>query len=222
MKDPVSTNDFVAHAAARHFKIEVPALIEPVWAATVARWHQLDESTYAVVEAAYRFSQLNTDEWRRVWPKTIWLAATGGSNAADYDFVANGSRSPSRFVGTLPSIRSSSLALMMNWRGPVMCLLSGEKTLEQGFEEMYWHLRARKSEPAWLVTSTRIAKENKFEHLVSFFCFGSDLEGGFTFSKMSEQRGEHSLNHLNLVAHCENTKTNQINIGLGLALVRKT
>ncbi len=217
-----SFNDFVVHADVRHFKIAGPALREPAWASTVARWHQLDESTYAVVEAAYRFSQLDQDEWKRVRPQSIWIAAPGGSNAADHDFVANGSRSPSRFVGTLPSIRSSSLALLMNWRGRVLCLQSGEKTLEQGFEEIYWHLRTNKTEPAWLITNTRTVMENSTEHLVSFFCFGSDLDGCFSFTKQPHQKNPLSLNHLDVVALCENTEVKQINIGSGLTLVRKT
>jgi 3-oxoacyl-[acyl-carrier-protein] synthase II len=102
---------------------------EPSWAMVVPRWHQLDQVTFAVVEAGSQLAALYPEVWRNK-PARIWIAAAGASNGADYDFVRTGSRSPSRFVGTLPSIRSSSLALLMNWQGPVLCLVAGDRTEE--------------------------------------------------------------------------------------------
>ena len=219
---PLQTqNDFAVNVTVKHFDVAVPAQSEPAWASVVARWHQLDESTYAVVEAAYRYSKAFPTEWERVRPNSIWLAAPGGSNTADYDFVIHGSRSPSRFVGTLPSIRSSSLALLMNWRGPVMCLQQGEKTMLKGFEEVYWHLLGSRSDPAWLITSTRAVQDQKISHKVSFFCFGSDAESNFEFSKRSLAKNDVPLTHLNLAAQCEALDVQNITIGLGLTLVRK-
>jgi hypothetical protein len=206
----------------KHFNISVPTVTEPAWAASVARWHQLDEATCAVVEAAYRFSQMDPELWGKVWPKSIWLAAAGGSNKADYEFVLHGSRSPSRFVGTLPSIRSSSLALFMNWSGPVMCVQSGETTLVQGLDEVYWHLRDSEVSSTWLITSTRSMRDNNPEYIVSFFCFGSGLDGDFLLS--SSEKLEHSIciDHLNLVAQSKNLDQRKIDIGLQLTLSRKS
>jgi hypothetical protein len=221
MSDQILQRDYKVNVAVKHFEVAIPPQGEPAWASVVARWHQLDESTYAVVEAAYRYSKAFPKEWELVRPKSIWIAAPGGSNIADDDFVVHGSRSPSRFVGTLPSIRSSSLALLMNWRGPVMCLQNGEKTLLQGFEEVYWHLISSYSEPAWLITSTRIVQDQNISHRVSFFCFGSDAESDFEFLKVATANNDVFLSHLSLIAQSEASDVEQITIGLGLTLMRK-
>lgn len=165
-----------------NFSIETPAVVEPAWAAEVPRWHQLDDATFAVVEAAYQFRTRFSEVWQASRPAAVWLASRGGSNLADYEFVQRGSRSPSRFVGTLPSIKSSSLALMMNWRGPVFCVQNGKRTVEQGLSEMYWHLQGAQMGPVWLVTSARekIAKGNRFQIL--FFLSGGEEAAEYRLS----------------------------------------
>ncbi len=222
MSDESLPLDYKVKVAMKHFNVSVPAQSEPAWAPLVARWHQLDEATYAVVEAAYRYSKDFPEEWDLVRPQSIWMAAPGGSNAADYDFILHGSRSPSRFVGTLPSIRSSSLSLLMNWRGPVMCLQQGEETMLRGFEEIYWHLLASQSEPSWLITTTKTFEGQQTTYKVSFFCFGSDADNEFLFSKDPSARSDVFISHLNLAAQCEARETKRIGIGLGLTFVRKT
>jgi hypothetical protein len=213
--------EYKVNVTMKHFNVSVPAQSEPAWAPLVARWHQLDEATYAVVEAAFRYGNEFPEEWDRVRPHSIWIAAAGGSNPADYDFVLHGSRSPSRFVGTLPSIRSSSLSLLMNWRGPVMCLQQGKETMLRGFEEIYWHLLASQSEPSWLITTTKTLEGQQTIYKVSFFCFGSDADSEFLFSKDPSARGDVFMSHLNLAGLCDTRETKRIDIGLGLTFVRK-
>jgi len=222
MMDRNDASDSIFNVTLKHFNISVPPESEPKWAESVARWHQLDESTYALVEAAYRFKTTSPDVWEHVQPQSIWIAAPGGSNIADNDFVQNGSRSPSRFVGTLPSIRSSSLTLFMNWAGPVMCLQSGEQTLAQGFEEIYWHLCAKPAEPTWLVTSSRSILGKGSVHLVSFFCFSSSIPGGFVLVKKPVDGSSCALNHFDLVAKANDTLINNLDLDCGLSLMRRT
>src|SRR5690606_10200594 len=99
----------------------------------------LDPLTFAVVEAGARLRQEQPDLWLHRRPDMIWIAAEGASNIADYDFVVAGSRSPSRFVGTLPSIRSSSLALLMDWHGPMLCIVAGRETRAVAAAEVEAH-----------------------------------------------------------------------------------
>jgi len=221
MIDPRFRREFNIEIAVKHFKIAFPTVTEPAWAGSVARWHQLDDATFAVVEAAYRFSVENTEVWESVRPKSMWIASPGGSNSADCDFVQHGSRSPSRFVGTLPSIRSSSLALFMDWQGPVICLQSGGGTMAQGFEEICWHLRGQSSDPAWLITSTRKLDGGKAEHLVSFFCFASQVKGDFVCTHLADEERSDFLNHIDLIAQCEDGERRAISVGMGITLNRK-
>lgn len=161
------------------FSVETPALAEPAWAKDVPRWHQLDDVTFAVVEALHQFRERCSGTWQECQPALVWLAARGGSNLADFEFVSRGSRSPSRFVGTLPSIKSSSLALIMNWQGPVLCLQSGDQTAEHGLQEMFWHQQGRDGQPAWLVTHTRIKTAKGFVFKIVFFLSGAPDQSEF-------------------------------------------
>lgn len=144
---------------------------EPSWAARVPRWHQLDPLTFAVVEAGARLRLQDHDVWRHK-PAEIWIAATEGSNVADHDFVHTGSRSPSRFVGTLPSIRSSSLALLMDWHGPVLCLVAGVETEARTREEILYHRKSSGATgPVWMVSCRTQGRGSSRRYEVTFDCF---------------------------------------------------
>lgn len=96
-------------------KIIWPPPKEPSWASRVERWYQLDAAAYSIAET---FSILQDKISKK--PSLLILASPLGSMETDFQFV-RGNYSPSKFVHTLPNIRSTSLLQLMGWQGPVLC-----------------------------------------------------------------------------------------------------
>lgn len=150
----VFANDLVIRREDLRFTVDPFVKEEPAWVTEVPRWHQLDPVTFAVVEAGSRLRRDHLRVWK-ARPDSLWLPAKGGSNIADHGFVRTGSRSPSRFVGTLPSIRSSSLTLLMNWRGPVLCMVGGDSTKHACIEASSFI--SKNPGIAWVVSCERVS-----------------------------------------------------------------
>jgi hypothetical protein len=112
------------------FSFTYPATTEPAWKDQVDRWYQLDAPAYGLAE----FYQQNKDKLGPP-PGLIILASPSASNSTDFQFVNSGARSPAKFVHTLPNIRISPLAQVMNWHGPLLCFQKGEQTLSSAREE---------------------------------------------------------------------------------------
>ncbi len=104
----------------------VPAS-EPAWKDLIDRWYQLDETSFALCEAAFGWQQLNL---LKKFDELIFLSP-GGSNLADADFVAMTPASPSKFVYTLANIAPSVLCHLLRWSGPVYCYCPGNLTEQQ-------------------------------------------------------------------------------------------
>ena len=100
----------------RRMEFAFPPVSEPSWHALVDRWYQLDAPAYGLCEAVMH--------WKGEWkvPDRMIFASPGASNVSDLDFVRSGTTSPAKFVHTLPNVRASALAQVMEWNGPTVCL----------------------------------------------------------------------------------------------------
>lgn len=110
------------------FTYEYPAKTQPEWAPQVERWYQLDAAAYGVTELFYRNRE------KLPLPAQIFLASPGASNHTDHQF-ATGAPSPSKFVHTLPNIRSAPLLQVMQWSGRVFCIQKDPETITAALQE---------------------------------------------------------------------------------------
>lgn len=111
-----------------HLNFEYPVKTEPEWAPQVERWYQLDAAAYGVTELYYR------NRKKLPLPGRIFLASPGASNHTDRQF-AQGAPSPSKFVHTLPNIRSAPLLQVMKWSGRVFCIQKDPETITSALLE---------------------------------------------------------------------------------------
>ncbi len=118
----------------KHFHkiLPFPPVEPPVWAPKVERWYQLDRFAYLLPEAFSRWEE----EIGSSRPDCQFLACAGASNFTDQAFVLSQAMSPTKFVHTLPNIRSSSLLAVMGWEGPVFSLHRDPHTLAGAFREV--------------------------------------------------------------------------------------
>lgn len=100
----------------------------PSWHAQVERWYQMDAASYGLCELWTKSSAHGS-------PDLIFLASPGGCNEMDLQFVKSGAASPSKFVYTLPSTRSSALLQLMNWQGPLFCVQNDPATITTALTE---------------------------------------------------------------------------------------
>lgn len=118
-----------------------PAREPPAWAAKVERWVQLDSFAFLLPEAFTRWEKSLGSR-----PSLMLLTGFGASNITDSAFARSGAQSPTKFVHTLPNIRSSSLLAVMGWSGPVLSLHRDPCSLAAGFREALRHPQ----EEVWL------------------------------------------------------------------------
>src|SRR4051794_13717675 len=107
-----------------------PAQMEPLWSHQVERWYQLDAYSYGLAQAYFSWKGQLEDR-----PDFIILASPEASNRTDFLFAKTGGTSPSKFVHTLPNVRSSSLCQIIGWNGPLLCLQNDPYTLATGLRE---------------------------------------------------------------------------------------
>jgi hypothetical protein len=107
-----------------------PAKSEPAWSTRVERWYQLDAYAFALADTVAAFEKEGVSK-----PDLILLASPQASNETDHHYVQSGAQSPSKFVHTLPNIRSSSLCQMLEWSGPILCLANDPSTLMSALQE---------------------------------------------------------------------------------------
>ena len=105
-----------------------PSPEPPSWHAQVERWYQMDSASYGLCE-------LWTKMPDQVAPSLIFLASPSGCNEMDQQFIKSGAASPSKFVYTLPSTRSSALLQLMNWQGPLFCVQNDPSTIVSALGE---------------------------------------------------------------------------------------
>jgi hypothetical protein len=105
-----------------------PTSDPPSWHAQVERWYQMDAASYGLCE-------LWTKAADQIAPGLIFLASPGGCNEMDQQFVKSGAASPSKFVYTLPSTRSSALLQLMHWQGPLFCVQNDPATIVSALSE---------------------------------------------------------------------------------------
>jgi len=126
-----------------HFHVEIPYPPKepPSWAGKVERWYQLDTFAFCLPEAFVRLALSSR-------PASMLLACGGASNLTDRAFVQGGAVSPTKFVHTLPNIRSSSLLSVMEWQGPLLSVHRDPFTLAFALREAC--SRAQKSAESWV------------------------------------------------------------------------
>ncbi len=124
------------------FKYDYPTKTQPEWAPQVERWYQLDAAAYGLTELYWR----HRAELRPL-PDQIFLASPGASNLTDWQF-ASGPPSPSKFVHTLPNIRSAPLLQVMKWSGRVFCIQKDPSTIVAAIHEAS-HVGGR----SWVVSA---------------------------------------------------------------------
>lgn len=141
-----------------HLRFEhgFPARQEPEWKGRVDRWYQMDHAAYGLCEAYWAWKDRIGSA-----PSLILLASPGASNRTDRAFAETGATSPSRFVHTLPNIRSSPLCQVMGWNGPVLCLQKDPTTVQAALAEAaelveagwpsVWVLSSSRSGPQYTV-----------------------------------------------------------------------
>jgi hypothetical protein len=130
-------------------EFEHPAKVEPAWSRKVDRWYQLDPYAHGLVEGCSSWKDLSLCR-----PGKILLASPCASNETDIEFCRGGARNPTKFVHTLPNIRSAPLCQAMNWSGPVLCLQNDPVTVLRALEEgaeFYWE----DPEIVWVLSVTR-------------------------------------------------------------------
>lgn len=129
-----------------------PAAQEPSWRQKVERWYQMDAASYGFCELAVRAPSQRA-------PDCMFLTSPAGCKEMDLQFVKTGALNPSKFVYTLPSIRSSALLQVLEWHGPLLCLQNGDSSLAAGLCEAA--LLANSGKSSWLLgylqTSSNLA-----------------------------------------------------------------
>ncbi len=84
----------------------------PEWASLVERWYQLDAPSYLLCQSYWESKSKLTAP-----PDLILLNSPQTSFVTDRAFCQT--LSPSKFVHTLPNVRSSALLQLLEWRGPL-------------------------------------------------------------------------------------------------------
>lgn len=170
-----------------------PATTTPAWAAKVERWYQLDEPAFRLCDLRAHLPSTT--------PDVLLLASPGGCNATDRAFVNTGAASASKFVHTLPNIRSSPLLQVLGWTGPVLCFQSDPFTLATAIAQAPFFARP------WIVGA-------------SHFAFGltADAEGPLGLVESRESAVEDGELLRWLVAGEPGARA----VGRGLALERRT
>lgn len=100
----------------------------PAWNNLVDRWYQLDASSFGLADLYWTNKDVLANK-----PGMIILASDDGSLEADLQFIK--AFSPSKFVYTLPNVRSSALCQVMNWHCPVLCIQQASNSLEKAIVE---------------------------------------------------------------------------------------
>jgi len=85
---------------------------EPKWREQVERWYQIDAPSYALCESYWQ----NRDFLKDL-PQAVYINSPDCSFKTDQSFCKT--LSPSKFVHTLPSVRTSALFQLLMWRGPM-------------------------------------------------------------------------------------------------------
>ena len=120
----------------------------PPWANSVERWYQLDAYAYGFLHAFSRWKNVGNR------PDAIVLASPHASNETDAAFVRSHGMSPTRFVHTLPNVRSAPLCQLLEWSGPVISVHRDPTTLAYGLGQAIELCLAR-MDTVWLLGALR-------------------------------------------------------------------
>ena len=126
-------NKMTQTLSAQFFQLafEFPTTQTPLWHERVDRWYQLDALSFGLTQAVWTWSQ---DQQFQLSTALV-LACPGASNESDYAFASMGATSAQKFAHTLPNIRLSPVAQLMNWNGLSLCVQNDPNTLSVGLRE---------------------------------------------------------------------------------------
>ena len=111
-----------------NYEFSYPSKNIPDWSSLVDRWYQLDAHSFGLADFYWKHKDILINK-----PGIIILTSDTGSLEADLQFVKI--FSPTKFVYTLPNVRSSALCQVMNWHGPILCVQQPPTCLESGILE---------------------------------------------------------------------------------------
>ena len=101
---------------------------EPGWKGQVERWYQIDPPSFALCESYWQ-----NQDFLNLEPDLILLNSPQASFKTDQLFCKT--LSPSKFVHTLPNVRTSALFQLIPWRGPMLSFVGDfSETLKLGQE----------------------------------------------------------------------------------------
>jgi hypothetical protein len=153
------------------FIYDFPSNKEPDWKDKVERWYQLDAASYGLCEALTVWNESSP-------PEALLLASPGASNLMDRQFVESGANSPSKFVYTLPNVRSAAVCQLLAWHGPLFCLQKDPATLVTALQlAPYW---LTKYQSLWILGV--VSKEKPSMFLAYRFVLNADSQGKLTSS----------------------------------------
>ena len=120
---------------------------EPAWRSKVERWYQIDPPSFALCESFWQ-----NQDFLAKSPDLILLNSPEASYKTDRQFAKT--LSPSKFVHTLPNVRSSALFQLIPWRGPLFSTVGdfsdtltwGQEILAKGRYKRLWAINV-KEEP---------------------------------------------------------------------------
>ena len=158
-------------------KCVFPATKTPAWAGLVDRWYQLDAPAYGFAQA-----YSNSKNELGPHPGLIIIASPRASNTTDRAFASGGAASPSRFVHTLPNIRSVSLLQVMGWHGPLLCVQDDPRTIRHALDQALAHFESDETlRSVWVVSFVDSVSET------SFFVLTRDPSGPVKLERTDER-----------------------------------
>jgi len=119
---------------------------EPAWKGKVERWYQIDPPSFALCESYWQ-----NQDFLGEAPDMILLNSPQASFKTDQMFCKT--LSPSKFVHTLPNVRTSALFQLIPWRGPLLSLVGdfaetlklGEELLTGGRYRRVWAIHVKEA-----------------------------------------------------------------------------
>jgi len=139
-------------------KFSYPSKQIPGWSSLVDRWYQLDAPSFGLADIYWNYKNTLTNK-----PGMIILASDEGSLEIDLQFIK--SFSPSKFVYTLPNVRSSALCQVTSWHCPILCIQQTPKSLESAVAEaMTW--ACKEYQKVWICDVKNSGESNYLVQLI--------------------------------------------------------
>jgi hypothetical protein len=89
---------------------------KPPWAMEFKHYNQMDKASYFLANFIWEHKEVLLKNQ----PDEVYLFSSAASFYSDKAFINSSTlRSPSKFIYTLPSVKSNVICDLLNWEGPV-------------------------------------------------------------------------------------------------------